>query len=397
MTITFHNPGLLDLRAFTTFGVNAKESASAIGYFGTGLKYAVAVLLREGCEITGYVGDIELRFRKSEGKFRGKDFQFVSMSVNGEETQLPFTLELGKNWELWMAYRELYTNALDEGGSVCQGDIDAKPGHTYICVNGDAFEAVHRDRAKWFIQPERKPFIVTDDLDVYEGETYSIFNKGICVKKDSFKLFTYNVKRKIDLSEDRHAIFNFQLAETVKECLVQSNNAHFIQTLLTAPNNVWEHEFNFGDVYIEPSETFLKVYDDLIAKGVSGVKQSIRAYVMKQTGRDCLTPDMMVEIDEFEQMMLNKAKDFVASLGLDMEKYPIVVIKNKEQVCGSAYKGTIYINKDTFRRGTLWVAATLFEEYTHLDTGYEDETYDLQTHYLMRMLDYAQRWKGVTL
>lgn len=40
--LTFHNPGELDPRLITTFGVSIKESTNPIGYFGTGLKYALA-------------------------------------------------------------------------------------------------------------------------------------------------------------------------------------------------------------------------------------------------------------------------------------------------------------------------------------------------------------------
>jgi len=42
--IVFENQGEIDLIAFTPFGVNTKETDSPIGFFGTGLKYATAVL-----------------------------------------------------------------------------------------------------------------------------------------------------------------------------------------------------------------------------------------------------------------------------------------------------------------------------------------------------------------
>ena len=56
MTIYFTNPGEIDIRAVTTMGVNVKEGSSSIGYFGTGLKYAIATLLREGQEIIIHSG-----------------------------------------------------------------------------------------------------------------------------------------------------------------------------------------------------------------------------------------------------------------------------------------------------------------------------------------------------
>jgi len=46
--IVFGNDGGLDLQAAMTFGVSAKETNNPFGQFGTGLKYAVAILLRTG-------------------------------------------------------------------------------------------------------------------------------------------------------------------------------------------------------------------------------------------------------------------------------------------------------------------------------------------------------------
>ena len=46
--IVFENPGEIDIRSISTFGVSVKEGDNPIGFFGTGLKYAIVVLLRTG-------------------------------------------------------------------------------------------------------------------------------------------------------------------------------------------------------------------------------------------------------------------------------------------------------------------------------------------------------------
>ena len=56
-TIIFENPGEIDPVAIITFGINVKESDHPIGFFGTGLKYALAILLREGQPITIQSGE----------------------------------------------------------------------------------------------------------------------------------------------------------------------------------------------------------------------------------------------------------------------------------------------------------------------------------------------------
>ena len=115
--------GLIDSRAFTTFGINAKPSTnSPIGYFGTGLKYAIAVLVREGLKVTVWIGTEPHEFYCEPSNFRGKDFSLIRMrrqrgvTRKWMATDLPFTTELGKNWKLWMALRELHSNTLDENG-----------------------------------------------------------------------------------------------------------------------------------------------------------------------------------------------------------------------------------------------------------------------------------------
>ena len=64
--IIFENDGLIDKRSITTFGISSKENSSAIGYFGTGLKYAIAILLRENINITIYIGNERLEFTKEK-------------------------------------------------------------------------------------------------------------------------------------------------------------------------------------------------------------------------------------------------------------------------------------------------------------------------------------------
>lgn len=49
--IVFENEGEIDPQLIMLIGVNVKASDSAIGFFGTGLKYAIACLLRWGEEI----------------------------------------------------------------------------------------------------------------------------------------------------------------------------------------------------------------------------------------------------------------------------------------------------------------------------------------------------------
>ena len=103
----FSTKGVLDLSVITTFGVNVKPNTdNPIGYFGTGLKYAIAVLLRHGIKITLYTNGQEYQFYTKEKDIRGKEFMVCRYRKTGllnkfSYHELPFTTEHGKNWELW--------------------------------------------------------------------------------------------------------------------------------------------------------------------------------------------------------------------------------------------------------------------------------------------------------
>ena len=121
-SIFFSNPGHMDILAATTLGVNAKTNDSPIGYFGTGLKYAIATLLRHNHEIVISIGDTYYTFFSTPMKSRNKSYHLVEMRINGDERRpLGFTTDLGKNWGIREAYRELYSNMLDE-----EGEFDTK-------------------------------------------------------------------------------------------------------------------------------------------------------------------------------------------------------------------------------------------------------------------------------
>jgi len=105
MAICFNTPGEIDTRLITTLGTNVKAKDSPIGFFGTGLKYAIAILLREKQTIKIIGPRSTLTFSTQSDEIRGKTFEFIVMQESDAEsgaelrkTQLGFTTELGKNW-----------------------------------------------------------------------------------------------------------------------------------------------------------------------------------------------------------------------------------------------------------------------------------------------------------
>jgi hypothetical protein len=72
--IIFENGGIIERAAIFTMGVNVKENAQPIGHFGTGLKFAIATILRNGGEIQIFCGDAEvITFYTQQEVVRGKE------------------------------------------------------------------------------------------------------------------------------------------------------------------------------------------------------------------------------------------------------------------------------------------------------------------------------------
>jgi hypothetical protein len=177
--IIFENKGELDIRAIKTFGVNSKDDKeSAIGYFGTGLKYAIAILLRNGHDISIYTGGVKYDFGVNRSKIRHDEFDIVTM--NGEE--LGFTTELGKNWEMWQAFRELNSNTLDEKGTAYKG-IGCVPQNdrTYVTVTGLDFEKLWGDRDHYFLNYNNfKALHEHDEVSVYPKTPVHVLVMPFC-------------------------------------------------------------------------------------------------------------------------------------------------------------------------------------------------------------------------
>ena len=109
------NKGLIDTLAFELIGASTKRNdEQTIGFFGSGLKYAIAGLLRRGIPFQVWCGEDLLDITTEEVSMR--DQKFERIFFNGKPTSL--TTSMGPRWEPWMLVRELYANAIDEGGEM---------------------------------------------------------------------------------------------------------------------------------------------------------------------------------------------------------------------------------------------------------------------------------------
>jgi len=389
--IIFQNLGEIDIAAVSTFGVSVKEGDNPIGFFGTGLKYAIAVLLRTGHTVAIHSGLTCVDFGLRKAEVRGQEFEFVTMAIDGgKPVDIGFTTQLGKQWEMWMAYREIACNCKDEGGIAQFSNAAPVPtaGTTQIVVQGQDFEAVHADRHKYIL--EDAPSLSIDTMEVRFRSGYDFYYRGVRVLQFTRPLlYTYNDNQKLDLTEDRTVKHQFEVTHRIAKAVLKSTDVKFLRMVLTANEDVIEHDLDFHGWSVAPSTEFIQVVGELIADRVTRINSTalkVYADVTKRT----IEPDEKV-LTPVQRKCLNKALDFLANIGFKIrDTYPIKVCESLGAgTLGMAANETIYLAERAFNLGgTKQVASTLLEEYLHLKHGYKDCTRELQNYlfeYLMSM------------
>lgn len=277
--VVFKTPGLIDIRAFIVMGLSSKPgSDSPIGKFGTGLKMAIAVLVRNDIKVVLWIGRTKYTFKKYAIKFRGLETTQIKMEkeVHGirkilskSYELLPFTTELGKYWELWQAFRELESNTRDEQGQTfLYSDSDegwetalkAGPEETKIIVSGEKFVQEYLDREKTFL-PDGLTLKdeSSGDLQIIDRPSKHIYWRGIRVydlPKDKPSLLTYNVLSDIELTEDRTAKDTWNIDWTIKRHVVALEDKELVTKVVEAPKESYEGSFDYDYISKTPTPTF---------------------------------------------------------------------------------------------------------------------------------------------
>lgn len=386
--VSFQNRGLIDMRAVRTFGVSAKGCDNPIGFFGTGLKYAIAICLRMGCRVTLYRGLDRYDFETTNVEVRNAGFRVVTM--NGEE--LGFTTDLGKTWESWQAFREIYCNAMDEGGTVIDGYADALADHTTIVVTGPSFYSAYLERDQ--IVLSAVPHWSTPRVQIYDRPNAFAYFRGIrAARLEHHSTMTYNVLSNLDLTEDRTLKNIYQFYSAVREAVITSDDESLIARFIQAPTDSFEARLDL-QCWTDPSETFLRTVEKI---GFRNCVNSSALKLYKKHRRCELMPDA-VPLNRVEEIQLKRAVKFCEWAGYRMGDYPIVVTTDlDERVWGRAYEGTIYLNRSAFAAGTKIVAGTLIEEFIHLRHNLLDESRDLQNHLLNALVSMGELAMGEPL
>lgn len=260
--LVFDTPGLMDTRSITLQGVSAKpNTTSPIGYFGTGLKYSIASLVRMGSNPVIFIGNDRFTFFKRPDEFRGVEFEKISMRRDrfgllgrGRITDLPFTTMYGRTWKPWIIVRELESNTRDEEGEsyLSKDEVQPREGRTLIVVEEPEVIEAYNTLADIFLpEGERKG----TGVQVINKPSKFLYWRGMRVYQlDKEAAHTYNILDFVTLTEDRTLPYEYDARNKISRWVQTEADAAQVQEVVTGKDN-WESSLSY-ERSIPPSPAF---------------------------------------------------------------------------------------------------------------------------------------------
>jgi len=372
-SIYFANPGAIDPDVIRFMGVSVKTNDNPIGYFGTGLKYAIATLLRTGHKVSITTNYEHFEFGYEDRSIRGENFPIVTMN----DEPLGFTLDLGKNWDTRAAYRELHSNCIDEGGKISDKPLNDE---TVIKVTGPEIGDNFYSRHEIFL--ESNPKISQDGLEVHPGSTRWLYYRGVAVYKLPKKTrFTYNMLLPLILTEDRTIRSSHDYIYKLEVILPRIPDQDIASTLLDIGEEFVESQFDW-DMCGDPSEEFLDVAQNML----TNVRMNKAARTLVHRKRD---------VRDFNEVELTMAERTTMIEACNMLKHLNVILNSEEirvveelgpNILAVVKDKRIYVTRRCIANGRDFLMITLYEEWIHRDLGYPDESRSMQQHLFDKIL-----------
>lgn len=439
--ILIQNEGEIESNSFELIGASTKrDDATKIGFFGSGLKYSVAFMMRNKIDFKIFSGNKELSFTTKPENLKDKVFDRIC--INGVSTS--YTTTMGPTWEYqWFVLREIYCNALDEGS--CQmvkstDIVEPSEGKTRIYI--ELTEPLQDIINNWdaYFSDEREPLFIADKVhtsylysggvndqlvSVYRKTNGTLFRKGVRVSNTDKYLFDYECAH-VTINEDRTAKNPYAMTYAFASMAIMFVNEDWVYSVLrneesaeydslrTTTVNGDENE----EAWLQFSKEYLLVVKEISGKYAQAItdspKECLRvpesfALDLKKRipkisilGMGKVIGDYsMEEIEPTQKMnfLIKEVSKSLEEMGYSIPYHIKVAEFKEDKILGKADVDTktIYLADKVFDEGRRMVALTLMEETEHIRSNAGDETREFQDHIFSKWLSYMEEKNALFL
>lgn len=416
--IQIKNEGLMEARALTLVGASTKGGDSTkIGQFGSGNKYAIAYLLRNELPLKIYSGIEEITVSVHEQAFR--DMTFGVIHINEVPTSI--TTEMGKDWRLWQAMREIYCNAIDEGESAFNTVDEIEPRenetHFYIEMNEEAEKFM--ENFDNYFSFNKKVLFECEAGQILEksGQSINLYRKGInCANYKTASLYDYNFNH-IRIDENRLVAWSWEPEEKIWDIIFRCTDKEVITKIFNNLNrDVFEKKFsgvssissrNMSDEFKEAISEMKLVSQDYAGllkpdemhqfNQVPGqVFQEIKHTLKNENladGFKVYTTGMYreVEANEIQNAVIENSLKFLSEAGFHIPYVIKVGVFADKDTMGCADGEVIVLSEINLEQGTTEVINTMIEEFIHIKHGVRDASRGFQTAIITEFISYMKQ------
>jgi len=427
--IMIESKGEIEMEALNLIGASTKNETK-IGYFGTGLKYSVAWLLRNGVEFHLFSGEQRISISTEPVTFRDQSFERIY--INNVPTSM--TTDMAKDWQPWFIIREIYSNALDEGEAILEEAtlLEGKKDKTRIFVkNIYEFQYIVENFGHYFFDYDVPLIANMNSGQIFEycPRYTGFYRMGINVfapddndqRLDAAFIYnSYNCsinEARVSYSSMRHVC--------IGDLVLDSENPYILREFLrymhkknTLESRIQPYEFclDLVSYKILPSvwEEALKdwiIFPENVDIGILDQDEIDKAFPVKNNRWNIITSKLddsqykiprrmeekdyiLVDIEDWEKDIVNDQIAWFKNRGFGIDNYDIDVVSFvSPQIHGKALldKNKILLGRKTLSTGISEVRKTLIEEYAHLKSKADDCTRSMQNALIDEIVTLLER------
>lgn len=407
--LKIQNQGELDIRLVALMGGTTKANDQfKIGQWGSGLKYTLAYLLKNNLDFKIFIGENEVKVTTETETIRDEPFEIIC--IDGKRTSITTQMG-GVAWKGWMIVRELWCNALDEGGEVkeiTETLHGAENCTTFYIQLSTEIKEVWDNWSKYFIQGV-EPMSVKSHYKIYPGgDSLRFYKNGVLIMERANRksLFSYDIGY-AEINELRE--YNGSIEYPIADAL-SSASAKVIEYFL---ENISE-KYVEGDMDYTSFVTFAPEWKDALG----GAKLIHREIIENMAGRGIETDMQSLvcvpkcvyqhltkqfpgigalrlanKINEFYEIYDAECETRVKSALAILETCGYFIHPELKFVYGAFGDKNVWaqihmdskeimISEAIKNKSTFDIVTTLVEENEHFQTGFGDRTRDFQQHFI---------------